>query len=351
MIDALLLGSETLESAFSISRVVGSCLPDELSALLRRSAAAGRSSCVSALLDAGADVDSRGSDGRSALSLAVSSGSLDAVRVLVGAGARIDLDRDRVFHEAAGGNRIDLISVLENSNWVFSGWAGLVDSGGRTPVHYAAANGHLDAVKICLEPGDGDPDQADWAGWSPLHCAAYGGFLDVVEFLIEHSNFDPKIAVTSDGKKTPLDLAVEAGHSHLYDVLGLSDKLFRCVRVGDVDGVSECILRGVGVNRKDQNGWTTLHWATFGGWIEIVRLLVENAAQLDVADDVGFTPLRCAVEGAHVEVALLLASYGAHTRLKGVKGADLFSMKLDSCAATTDGLLSFGGDNNQIVET
>ncbi|XP_020266224.1 serine/threonine-protein phosphatase 6 regulatory ankyrin repeat subunit B-like [Asparagus officinalis] len=298
------------------------------------------------------DVDSSaGSDGQIGLILAVSSGSLDAVRVLVGAGARIDLDRDRVFHEAAGGNRIDLISALENSNGVVLGWARLVDSGGRTPVHYAAANGHLDAVKICLESGDGDPDQADWAGWSPLHCAAYGGFLDVVEFLIERSNFDPKIAVTFDGKKTPLDLAVEAGHSHLHDVLGLGDKLLRRVRVGDVDGVSECIFRGVGVNRKDQNGWAALHWAAFGGWVDIVRLLVENAAQLDVADDVGFTPLRCAVEGGRVEVALLLASYGAHTRLKGVKGADLFSMKLDSCAANAGGLLSFGGDSNQIVES
>lgn len=342
MLDALLLCSDDSGLSLSISKAVASCSKAELSTLLRRSAAAGKPGFVSALVDAGANVDSRGSEGRSALSLAVSSGNQDAVKVLVGAGAKIDLRIDRVFHEAAGANRTDLISVLEKASRSGSDWGVSVDSGGRTPVHYAAANGHLEAVKVCLETGGGDADQADTAGWTPLHCASYGGFADVAEFLIERSGFDPKIVVTRDGKKTPLDLAVDGGHSHLYEVLGSGDQLFRAASVGDMNGVKECILKGVGVNRRDLNGWTALHRAAFGGWMEIVKLLIDNGAQLDAMDDMGFTPLRCAVEAEHVEVALLLVSHGAKARLKGIRRADLFSMKQDSCGVNACNLLLLG---------
>ena len=172
--------------------------------------------------------------------------------------------------------------------------------------------------------------------------------MDVVEFLIERSNFNPKIAVTLDGKKTPLDLAVDGGHLQLYDVLGLGDKLFRAASMGDMNGARECISQCFGVNQRDQNGWTALHRAASGGWIQIVKVLIENGAQLDAVDDVGFTPLRCAVEAGHVEVALLLVGHGANARLKGIKGADLFSMKLDSCGNKAYNLLSFEADNLKI---
>lgn len=326
------LAAETLEFSFLVSRAISSCSPSDLSAVLRRSAAAGKPGFVSELLSAGADPGSRGSDGRSAVSLAVSSGSLACVEHLVRAGAEVDLELDRVFHEAAAANRTDMIAVLERAVPASSAWAEAVDPGGRTPVHYAAANGHLDALRACLGSGRGDPDRADSGGWTPLHCAASGGFGDAVELLIGSSSYDPKLAVTSDGRKSPLDLAAEGGHSHLYDVLGLSDDLFRAAACGDLGMVQRCLLLGAGVDRRDQNGWTPLHRAAFKGRTRVVEFLIDNGAKVDAVDDVGFTPLRCAARAGRTETVMVLIDRGSRHGLKGIKGADdLFSMKLDNC--------------------
>lgn len=339
VLDHLLLLPETLTLEFA--RAIPSCSVAELSALLRRAAAAGKPRFVAELLSAGADADVRGSDGRSALSLAVSSGDLASVDRLVSAGARVDLDLDLVFHESAAANRTDIIAVLDRSvrRASLAAWADAVDPFGRTPVHYAASNGCLDAVRLCLESGRGDPERADSAGWTPLHCAASGGFSDVVESLLDASRYDPKLAVTAaDGRKTPFDLAAEGGHSNLYDALGLSDDLLRAAAAGDMDKVRRCLLLGADVGRRDQYGWTALHRAAFKGRTKIVEFLLDNGAEPDAVDDVGFTPLMCAAEAGRTQTATVLINRGSSRQqgLKGmvIKGSDLFSIKADNCGAT-----------------
>ena len=48
------------------------------------------------------------------------------------------------------------------------------DAGGRVPLHWATAHGHVDAVRILLESGAGYNEMAnvkDKEGWTPLHRA------------------------------------------------------------------------------------------------------------------------------------------------------------------------------------
>lgn len=256
-----------------------------------------------------------GSDGRSLMSLAVSYGHLDVVRVLIASGCEIDDSVDRFLHHAAALNRVDLMEVL------CGGLAGMdvnsVNSVGRTPVHISAIHGHVDALRFCVSVG-GDPDRADFEGWTPLHCAAAEGRLESVEFLLECSSY-AKYAITREGK-TAFSVAIDNGHCHLLDLLRLGDVLHRAARLDDVHGMKSCLAQGAKVNGRDQNGWTPLHRAAFKGRLESVKLLLSHGAQVDLVDDDGYTPLQCSVEAGHMKVALYLIAHGAPVNLKSLKG-------------------------------
>ena len=58
-------------------------------------------------------------------------------------------------------------------------------------------------------------------------------------------------------------------------------------------GVVKLLLRkGVNPAARDFRQWTSLHWAAHYGYTEMVRLLLEWKAPLEVANEFGGTPLN-----------------------------------------------------------
>ncbi|KAI4301320.1 hypothetical protein L6164_034608 [Bauhinia variegata] len=236
--------------------------------------------------------------------LAIRTGNIDIIKILVDSGCRINNSVDCVLHEAAAVNRVDLMEIL--FKFLGSIDVNSVNSDGRTPIHVAALHGHVKAIEFCLSVG-GNPEVTDFKGWTPLHCAASQGQLKAVECLLECSNV--KYAVNKDGKAA-FSLAVDNGHWHLLDLLHWGDVLLRAARIDDVHGMKSALAEGAAVNRRDQNGWTPLHWAAFKGRVKSVKLLLEHGAEVDIVDDAGYTPMRCAVEAGHLQVATLLNAHG-----------------------------------------
>jgi ankyrin repeat protein len=67
-----------------------------------------------------------------------------------------------------------------------------VDGLGRTPLHYAAADGRLDEVARLLAAG-ADANAQDDNGWSPLHFAAQSASAAIVEALLgAGAELDPR---------------------------------------------------------------------------------------------------------------------------------------------------------------
>ncbi|KAL3016003.1 hypothetical protein AAZX31_06G189300 [Glycine max] len=95
----------------------------------------------------------------------------------------------------------------------------------------------------------------------------------------------------------------------LVDLLGWGDTLLRAVRVDNVHDMKKCLGEGVSVNGRDQNRWTSLHWATFKGRIKSVKVLLEHSAEVETVDDVGYTLLHCDAEVDHLQVALYLIAH------------------------------------------
>jgi len=58
---------------------------------------------------------------------------------------------------------------------------------------------------------------------------------------------------------------------------------------GDVEGIGEVLDSGVNVNFKDIDGRTALHVAACQGLADVVSLLLDRGAEVDVKDNWGST--------------------------------------------------------------
>ncbi|XP_049407603.1 protein VAPYRIN-LIKE-like isoform X2 [Solanum stenotomum] len=297
VVEFLLSSKNLLDVSLLLQIALSLCHGCQLDSLLKSAAKNGNSHCISALIEAGADVNRRDLEGDSVMSLAVKYGNLDCVQVLIEFGYTIDNSADRFLHYAAATDRVDLMEIL--------------------------CLGYADMDLNSIDSQGSDTDMLDTQGWTPLHFAAHQGHVEAVGVLLNHSNF-AKYVVTKQGK-TAYELAIDKGHSKLYDVLQLGDTLHRAARKGDVADIKKCIAEGANVNGKDQNGWTPLHRAAFKGRVEVVKVLVNNRAKLDIVDYVGYTPLHLAIEAGQKDVAMYLIAQGAKANLKSFKAKEMVS--------------------------
>ncbi|KAF7311992.1 26s proteasome non-atpase regulatory subunit 10 [Mycena indigotica] len=65
------------------------------------------------------------------------------------------------------------------------------------------------------------------------------------------------------------------------------------------------------INAIDADERTALHWAASSGAKDIVRFLIDKDAQIDVVDNMGWSPLHIAVSAGHDEVVQELVGAGA----------------------------------------
>jgi ankyrin repeat protein len=77
------------------------------------------------------------------------------------------------------------------------------------PVHAAAANQHLEVMRVLLESG-ADPNTQQEGGWTPLHEAANHSQDDLVTLLLAHGA-DPSIK--ADGGQTAYDISTASGRA------------------------------------------------------------------------------------------------------------------------------------------
>ncbi len=73
--------------------------------------------------------------------------------------------------------------------------------------------------------------------------------------------------------------------------------------------------QGADISVADADGWTPLNAAASSGHLEVVKLLLDQGADISVATSAGSTPLDSAAYSGHLEVGEAVAGQrGRHLR-------------------------------------
>ena len=192
---------------------------------------------------------------------------------------------------------------------------------GRTPLSWAAENGHEGMVKLLLGRKDVSPNSSGKLGQTPLWLATGNGHEGIVKLLLKRGAVNPD---TPDALlfRTPLSWAAEDGREGIVKLLlerkdvnpDSSDKfdrtpLSRAAENGH-EGIVELLLRLKDVNPDTPDtkyGQTPLSWAAENGHEGIVRLLLgRGVVDPDRSSESSRTPLSLAAENGHGGIVKLL---------------------------------------------
>ena len=282
--------------------------------------------------------------------------------------------RDRSFygvtpiHFAAATGMVDLVKFL------------LVESDdkvdcktvlGLTPLHFAAVNGHLEVVFSLISHG-ASPSLKDLEGNSALVLAMCVGNTDICKVLFyecakekarEMANLqasgntlDHSLGTKDDSSKKknqkgsmmlaciPIpkfskssSMVLEhcgSAKQHLplqntaieYEDFEFSGTPFSAAvqdacQSGDVSSLTTLLQSGVSANvRNPLNACTPLHYACMAGHANVIRLLMEKGAKVDLKNIGGMTPLHIACDRKLHDIVILLLEYGADLLKKNNAG-------------------------------
>lgn len=188
----------------------------------------------------------------------------------------------------------------------------------------AASSGDLAAVEEALAQG-ADIHAQDARGQTALIAAAYGNHLDVARRLIElgadvnvqdRTQQSAYLITTADGYLELLNMTLAAGADvHSTDSFN-GTGLIRAADRGHVEIIKRLLETDIKIDHVNRLGWTALLEAIILGdggprHTEVVRLLVEAGADVNLADGQGVTPLAHAQQNGHDEIAEILQAAGA----------------------------------------
>lgn len=123
-------------------------------------------------------------------------------------------------------------------------------------------------------------------------------------------------------------------------------EIYEAAIEGDIDKVEDLLNDDPAqINAADEYGFTALHGVAGEDQLEIARLLLEHGANVDARNDEGITPLHLA---AYSEMVDLLTEYGAELNARSNEGETPLHIQVSEVDSfdTVQRLLELGADVN-----
>ncbi|HCO96842.1 MAG TPA: hypothetical protein DIU00_23365 [Phycisphaerales bacterium] len=301
---------------------------------------------VKAFLDQGIDVDVKNEQGSTALFLAVKGKHEDIVKLLVAKGADVDAKdkqgKTALFY-AVEHNHKDIVELLIAKGADVNA----KEDGGYTPLYYALWYENKDLTTLLISKGaevNVEPER----DYPLIYYAVWNEDLDTVKLLVAKG---AKFDVTVLNDQTAFHYAVEQGSRDIAEFLvskGIDASTFHVAAgMGDVARVKGFVEQGADINVRDELGWTPLYWAASLGQIEVAKLLIDKGVDVRTAATDGGTALYQAAQAGDNELVELLLSKGADVKAKDKRGnTPLFGAASAGRSETVELLISKGADVN-----
>ena len=239
------------------------------------------------LVEAGADVNLTDPEGTSAVVSAIINGHYDVAGLLLEKGTDPNLadgDGRTALFAAVDMNTMPVSNVPMPN--VIGNQLSSLNLIEKLLARGANVNAQLKAQQAYRSKLDRGTDTVLTTGSTPLLRAAKAGDVTAMRLLLD-KGADP-------------NLATRAGVNALMIAAGLGTKEEDTTgrsktEPETIKAISLLLDAGLDVNAADNTGRTAVHGAALQGYDQVVRFLAERGAQLDVKDTRGFTPLDVAM--------------------------------------------------------
>uniref|UniRef100_A0A8C6LVK3 Transient receptor potential cation channel, subfamily A, member 1b n=1 Tax=Nothobranchius furzeri TaxID=105023 RepID=A0A8C6LVK3_NOTFU len=278
----------------------------------------------------------------SPLHLAVRGGNIEAIRLCIATGAKIDQqqvpnDRCTPLHLACTQGAIEVVKLMLSTVDQVEDVINLTDGACQTPLHRATVFDHAELAEFLISLG-ADLNSTDCKGNTPLLLATSCGAWKTVALLLSKGanvnmkdkcgcNFLHLAILQPKGLKNLPEEVLQCSNVKVLlsceDNEGCTPLHYAC-RLGIHDSVKNMLgLSGqVGLACKSKDKKSALHFAAQYGRINTCHRLLETITDsrlLNEGDERGLTPLHLASRGGHTKVVHLLLRKGAlfHSDYKG----------------------------------
>lgn len=251
------------------------------------------------LISAGCNLNSRTECGETALMIASRCWHEECVKVLASAGT------DMALVSSAGQSAE---SVAGSVQWTLGFQQAVVDiiRAGKvprssdakvfSPLMFVTQANDVEALKKLIEHADINLDEQDADGYTPAMRAAANGHMEALKVLV--------FAGTNTKLKNKQ-----------------GDTVRRLLELTENGDTFDAIMQDYELEKRltDSAGFNSLHHAARDGLIDLVHVLMSKGYDVNAPDADGCTPLMLAAKGGHSALCELLISHGARCGLENAK--------------------------------
>ncbi|XP_023390373.1 transient receptor potential cation channel subfamily A member 1 [Pteropus vampyrus] len=276
-----------------------------------------------------------------------------------------DVDASALHHAAEEG-QVELMEMIVSDSPCEV--LNVMDNYGNTPLHWAVVKNQAESVKFLLSKG-ANPNLQNNSMMAPLHLAVQGGHNEVVKVLTEHSSTDTNLEGengntalliacfqdNSEAMQMLLNKGAKACKANKWGYFPVHQAAFsgakKCMEIilkyGDEHGYN----RQCHINFVNNGNVSPLHMAVQSGDLEMIKMCLDNGAQLELMESGKCTALHlAATQGATEIVKLMISSYsGSSDIINAVDGNHetlLHRASLFDHHELADYLISVGADIN-----